>query len=136
MPRLPSLVGRTVARSLLAIALLAAGAAPAWARESPPADPRAVAASRIGPSRSAAEARGRQSPYYDWYERDRAGHAVHYFDWTNLPNLNYDNPAVREMIASAFIHWARDFNIDGFRIDAAWGVRDRRPDFYPLLRRR
>jgi cyclomaltodextrinase len=78
---------------------------------------------------------GEASHYYDFFDRDSAGYPTHYFDWTNLPNLNYDNPEVRAMITEAFVHWVRDLGIDGFRVDAAWGVKRRRPDFWPELRR-
>jgi cyclomaltodextrinase / maltogenic alpha-amylase / neopullulanase len=78
---------------------------------------------------------GTASHYYDFFDRDAQGAVTHYFDWTNLPNLNYDNPEVRRMIVDAFVHWVRDFGIDGFRVDAAWGVERRRPSFWPELRR-
>jgi len=77
---------------------------------------------------------GEASHYYDFFDRDSFGSPTHYFDWTNLPNLNYDNPEVRSMITEAFVHWVRDLGIDGFRVDAAWGVKKRRPDFWPELR--
>ena len=78
---------------------------------------------------------GKASHYYDFFDRDANGDPTHYFDWTNLPNLNYDNPEVRAMITEAFVHWVRDDGIDGFRVDAAWGVERRRPSFWPELRR-
>lgn len=82
------------------------------------------------------ERRGRGSPYYHWFERDAAGRAVHYFDWTNLKNLNYGDPAVRRYMLGAFEHWLRDYHVDGFRLDAAWAVRRRDPLFWPELRAR
>jgi len=81
-----------------------------------------------------AKANGQASHYYDFFDRDASGKPTHYFDWNNLPNLNYDNPEVRSMITAAFVHWVRDLGIDGFRVDAAWGVKKRRPDFWPELR--
>jgi cyclomaltodextrinase len=78
---------------------------------------------------------GEASHYYDFFDRGASGSPTHYFDWTNLPNLNYDNPEVRAMITEAFVHWVRDLGIDGFRVDAAWGVKRRRPEFWPELRR-
>lgn len=83
-----------------------------------------------------AQRRGRRSPYYDWFERDASGRPVHYFDWTNLENLNYGDPAVRRYILAAFSHWLRDYHVDGFRVDAAWAVRQRGPRFWPRLRAR
>jgi cyclomaltodextrinase / maltogenic alpha-amylase / neopullulanase len=81
-----------------------------------------------------AEQRGRASPYYDFYDRDAAGQVTTYFDWENLKNLNYDNPEVQRYMIEAFTYWVREFGIDGFRIDAAWGVRERAPEFWPRLR--
>ncbi|HEX8756940.1 MAG TPA: alpha-amylase family glycosyl hydrolase [Steroidobacteraceae bacterium] len=81
-----------------------------------------------------AQRRGRASAYYGWFERDGSGRPVHYFDWTNLENLNYDDPAVRDYMLAAFAHWLRDYHVDGFRLDAAWAVRQRDPRFWPRLR--
>ena len=78
---------------------------------------------------------GEASHYYDFFDRDSFGSPTHYFDWANLPNLNFDNPEVRAMVTEAFIHWVRDLGIDGFRTDAVWGIKRRRPDFLPELRR-
>ncbi|HZT02662.1 MAG TPA: alpha-amylase family glycosyl hydrolase [Steroidobacteraceae bacterium] len=83
-----------------------------------------------------AERRGRRSPYYGWFERDRSGRAVHYFHWTNLENLNYDDAAVRRYILAAIAHWLAGYHVDGFRLDAAWAVRQRDPEFWPTLRSR
>jgi cyclomaltodextrinase len=81
-----------------------------------------------------AEGRGPASPYYDFYDRDRAGKDTTYFDWENLKNLNYDNQEVQRYMIEAFAYWVREFGIDGFRADAAWGVRARAPEFWPRLR--
>lgn len=83
-----------------------------------------------------AVARGRQSPYYDYFDRDENGQATHYFDWESLINLNYANPRVQEMIAEAFEYWIEEFGVDGFRVDAAWGPKERRPDFWGRLNER
>jgi cyclomaltodextrinase / maltogenic alpha-amylase / neopullulanase len=82
-----------------------------------------------------AQANGTASHYWRFFDRDAGGRPTHYFDWDHLPNLDYDNPEVRRMIVEAFSHWVRDLGIDGFRVDAAWGVQERRPDFWPGLRR-
>lgn len=81
-----------------------------------------------------AQRRGRDSPCYAWFERDGSGRAVHYFDWTNLENLNYGNPAVRDYVLAAFSYWLREYHVDGFRLDAAWAVRQRDPRLWPRLR--
>jgi glycosidase len=82
-----------------------------------------------------AKQRGPDSPYWDFYDRDAEGKSTHYFQWTNLPNLNYDNPEVRRMMIEAFSKWVRDFDVDGFRVDVAWGIRERHPEFWPEWRR-
>ncbi|HVS76626.1 MAG TPA: alpha-amylase family glycosyl hydrolase [Steroidobacteraceae bacterium] len=81
-----------------------------------------------------AQRRGRKSPYWGWFERDRSGRAVHYFDWTNLENLDYGDRAVRNYMLTAISHWLRNYHVDGFRLDAAWAVRQRDPSFWPRLR--
>ena len=78
---------------------------------------------------------GRASRYWDFYDRGRDGTITHYFDWAHLPNLNYDNPEVRAMVLEAFAYWVREFDVDGFRVDVAWGVKERAPDFWPAWRR-
>ncbi len=78
---------------------------------------------------------GRDSNYWDFYDRDEQGNPTHYFTWTNLPNLNYDNPEVRRMMIEAFSYWVREFDVDGFRVDAAWAIQERRPEFWPEWRR-
>jgi cyclomaltodextrinase len=77
---------------------------------------------------------GRSSRYWNFYNRDADGLPTNYFDWTNLPNLNYGNAEVRRMMTEAFVHWVRDFDVDGFRVDVAWGLKQRAPRFWPKLR--
>lgn len=82
-----------------------------------------------------AEENGEASPYYSFYDRDENGNATHYFDWEHLPNLNYDNPEVERWMLEAFSYWVREFDVDGFRVDVAWGVAERKPEFWPRWRR-
>ncbi|WP_426751175.1 alpha-amylase family glycosyl hydrolase [Myxococcus sp. Y35] len=74
--------------------------------------------------------KGKQSPYFGYYDRDAQGQPTHYFDWKHLPNLNYDNPDVVAMVQRAFQYWVREFDVDGFRVDVAWGVKERQPGFW------
>jgi cyclomaltodextrinase / maltogenic alpha-amylase / neopullulanase len=90
--------------------------------------------SREHPYYLSAEQYGPASPYYDFYDRNEAGEVTTYFDWENLKNLNYDNPEVQRYMIEAFAYWVREYGIDGFRADAAWGVRERAPEFWPRLR--
>jgi cyclomaltodextrinase / maltogenic alpha-amylase / neopullulanase len=73
--------------------------------------------------------------HVDWYDRDADGQPTHYFNWTHLPNLNYDNPDVRAYMDRVFTHWVSEFDVDGFRVDACWGVQYRRPEYWPAWSR-
>jgi cyclomaltodextrinase / maltogenic alpha-amylase / neopullulanase len=78
--------------------------------------------------------KARASPYFDFFARAPNGDARHYFDWRNLENLNYANPEVQRLIIEAFLYWIREFDVDGFRVDVAWGPRERAPEFWPRWR--
>jgi glycosidase len=80
-------------------------------------------------------AQGRASPYFKYFAHGPDGQAAHYFDWNNLKNLNYDDAEVQNLVLEAFTYWVREFDIDGFRVDAAWGPRERAPEFWPRWRR-
>jgi glycosidase len=75
--------------------------------------------------------RGAASPYHDYYVWRADGTHDYYFDWTYLINLNYDNPAVAQHMIDALTYWVDECDIDGYRMDAAWGIRQRTPDFWP-----
>jgi cyclomaltodextrinase / maltogenic alpha-amylase / neopullulanase len=77
-----------------------------------------------------AVAHGEASPYYDFFDRDEGGGVTHYFEWSHLPNLNFDNPEVRRFMTEAFTFWVREYDVDGFRADVAWGIKERRPDYW------
>jgi cyclomaltodextrinase / maltogenic alpha-amylase / neopullulanase len=82
-----------------------------------------------------AEKYGARSVHYRLYDRDEQGTATHYFAWTWLPNLDFANPDVRRLVTEAMSFWVREYDVDGYRVDVAWGVKERAPDFWPLLRR-
>jgi glycosidase len=75
-----------------------------------------------------------RSPYFNWFERGSDGQATNYFDWSHLKNLEYDNPEVQRYMLEAFSYWVRELNVDGFRVDVSWGVRERAPEFWPRWR--
>jgi cyclomaltodextrinase / maltogenic alpha-amylase / neopullulanase len=83
-----------------------------------------------------AQAKGRGSSYFGFFQRDEKDRPVHYFDWEHLPNLNFDRPEVVRLMEDAFLHWVKEFDLDGFRVDVAWGVKDRAPHFWPALRKK
>jgi glycosidase len=78
--------------------------------------------------------RERWSPYFSFFARGQDGKAEHYFNWSNLKNLNYANPEVQRLVMEAFAYWVREFDVDGFRVDAAWGPKQRAPEFWPRWR--
>ncbi|HQM36262.1 MAG TPA: alpha-amylase family glycosyl hydrolase [Candidatus Marinimicrobia bacterium] len=87
---------------------------------------------------------GSTSHYYDYYQRkiDDAPYSQYYnyykgfinYFWDELPNLNYDNPEVRNWMMTACKYWVEKFDIDGYRFDAVWGVNARCPEFTQNLR--
>lgn len=40
-------------------------------------------------------------------------------DWSDVIELDYDNPELREAMIDAMVHWVEEFGIDGFRCDVA-----------------
>jgi cyclomaltodextrinase len=78
--------------------------------------------------------RGAASAYADFFDRDAEGRVTNYFDWSNLKNLNFDNSEVQRYVIEAFAYWVREFAVDGFRVDASWGIRERAPEFWPRWR--
>jgi cyclomaltodextrinase / maltogenic alpha-amylase / neopullulanase len=87
---------------------------------------------------------GQRSHYYTFYQRttDAAPYAQHYqkyqgfinYFWNELPNLNYDHPEVQRMITEAARYWVEQFDIDGYRVDVAWGPAARKPEFFQAWR--
>jgi cyclomaltodextrinase len=78
-----------------------------------------------------AERLGRASHYFGFFARDGQGAPTHYFDWEKLPNLDYRSSEVMRWMLEVSDHWIKQFDVDGYRLDAAWGVRDRNPEFWP-----
>ncbi len=73
---------------------------------------------------------GEASPYFDYYDRNDGGGYTYYFEWSHLPNLNFDNPEAKRFMTEAFMFWVREYGVDGFRADVAWGIKERRPDYW------
>ncbi len=55
----------------------------------------------------------------EWYTRDSAGNMVSPYDWSDVADLNYDVPEVREYMKGALKYWVEEFDVDGYRCDVA-----------------
>lgn len=81
--------------------------------------------------------RGPASPYRDWFRWSATDPAIkgpwgqpvwhrspereeYYYGifWHGMPDLNYDNPAVREEAKRVATFWLEEMGVDGFRLDA------------------
>jgi glycosidase len=59
----------------------------------------------------------------DWYTQDSQGNVISPVpDWTDVADLNYDNPGMKNAMLNALKFWVKDVNIDGYRCDYAGGV--------------
>lgn len=58
----------------------------------------------------------------DFYVRDAAGKITYPHDWSDVAELNYDNPALRRYMTDMLKFWIKDFDLDGFRCDVAGEV--------------
>ncbi len=76
-----------------------------------------------------------ESPYFDWWDRadvelvDEDGNLLEdeprvtgFADLQVMPNLNFDNVALREYMLAVADFWSREVGVDGFRADIAYGV--------------
>ena len=43
-------------------------------------------------------------------------------DWKDVADLNYDNKEMRKAMIADMMYWINENNVDGFRMDVAWGV--------------
>lgn len=55
----------------------------------------------------------------DWYVRDSLGNLNVMYDWTDIAQLDYTVPEMREAMIEAMKFWIRETGIDGFRCDVA-----------------
>lgn len=58
----------------------------------------------------------------DFYKLDAAGNIQQAYSWSDVAQLNYANPALRAWMIDALKHWVTRYDVDGFRMDVAWGV--------------
>ncbi len=57
----------------------------------------------------------------DWYEKDWKGanRPTPWWDWSDIIDLDYSKPGLRQYMTEAMKFWVRDAGIDGFRCDVA-----------------
>jgi len=68
----------------------------------------------------------------DFYVRDEKGKFLPpVADWSDVIELNYDNPTMRKFMVDAMQYWIKETDIDGYRCDVAHGVPN---DFWDDLR--
>lgn len=55
----------------------------------------------------------------DWYVRDSLGELNVMYDWTDIAQLDYSKPEMREAMIESMRFWVRETGVDGFRCDVA-----------------
>lgn len=58
----------------------------------------------------------------DFYKKDKDGHITYPYDWSDVAALDYSNPKLRRYMTDALLYWVKNFDIDGYRCDAAGEV--------------
>jgi len=61
-------------------------------------------------------------PEFFW--RDEKGNLTppHGTDWTDVVQFDFNAPGLLDYQADVLIHWVKNFGVDGFRCDVAWGL--------------
>jgi glycosidase len=55
----------------------------------------------------------------DWYKRDSLGKPISPMNWTDVVQLNYDNPELFSYMINSLKFWVNETGIDGYRCDVA-----------------
>lgn len=55
----------------------------------------------------------------DWYAKDSTGNMFGPFDWSDVAQLDYDQPELHRAMIDALEFWVREADIDGYRCDVA-----------------
>ncbi|MDR3667354.1 MAG: alpha-amylase family glycosyl hydrolase, partial [Ignavibacteriaceae bacterium] len=74
--------------------------------------------------------------YYMWSGIPGVSSFNYYYDWTDLPNLNVNNSELEDYLFNVAEYWIREFDIDGYRCDVAWGIEERNNTFWQTMRKR
>ncbi len=60
------------------------------------------------------------STHPDFYRRNKNGEIVSpNDDWTDVADINYNNPEVRQYMKNVMLYWILEYDVDGFRCDVA-----------------
>jgi glycosidase len=70
----------------------------------------------------------------DWYERDYKGdfRPTPWWDWSDIIDLDYSKPDLREYMTESMKYWVREVGVDGYRCDVAGFVP---VDFWNTVRK-
>ncbi|MGB5980850.1 MAG: alpha-amylase family glycosyl hydrolase [Nonlabens sp.] len=57
----------------------------------------------------------------DWYDKDYKGdfRPTPWWDWSDIIDLDYSKPEIREYMTDAMKYWVKEADIDGYRCDVA-----------------
>ncbi len=58
----------------------------------------------------------------EFYKKDKDGHITWPYDWTDVAALDYSNEKLRRYMIDMLLYWIKEFDLDGFRCDAAGEV--------------
>ena len=58
----------------------------------------------------------------DFYKKDKKGQITYPYDWTDVAALDYSNPKLRRYMTDMLVYWIKEFDLDGYRCDAAGEV--------------
>jgi|CZKP01.1.fsa_nt_gi glycosidase len=76
------------------------------------------------------------SDYYLWSGTPGISSYNYYYNWLDLPNLNVNNVELENYLYNVAEYWIREFDIDGYRCDVAWGIEERNSNFWKVMRAR
>jgi glycosidase len=71
--------------------------------------------------------------YPEFYKKDKEGHITHPYDWADVAALDYSNPNLRRYMTDVLLYWVKEFDVDGYRCDAASEVPT---DFWEQARKK
>ncbi len=58
----------------------------------------------------------------EYYKKDKNGNVTYPHDWTDVAALDYANPKLRRYMTDVLVYWIKNFDLDGYRCDAAGEV--------------